>query len=224
MRDYKNFEGFILDIDGTVLKNSVYVLLEYALDFIQKYRELPSHFLYSFLKNMTALSFYDSVNFLFKSMGILEKAEEFFEGISSLTQYKGKIIEIDKDFDYFISWCQALNKKILFFSMADHKQKRFKKIFDRFSNNFIDVNNSPKSDFETFRNLITRYNLSPEQWFYVDDTPIALWNAYEAGFITVLPLYSVYEKKDYKELLSHIDFRIESFRDLIKIIKKSFRI
>lgn len=79
-----------------------------------------------------------------------------------------------------------------------------------------------KTDPDTFTLIASDYSLKPEEWIFIDDSPMALWSAKTAGFKTIMMLNSVFGNDDFKIYRKYIDFKAFSFKQILRKSRITF--
>lgn len=214
-----DLSGVILDFDGVISKNAMEIILEFTHGFIDSYVKIPRVFVENYVKNLSAFNAKAGVELVLSSLGLAGKIGKYFSELGSLVEYKGKKMSIEEDFRDFMKFCEDKGIICRFFSMAERSWARLGLLGEFFNDRYFFSNIiHPKSNPVSFLQLKDEIGIPLENLLLVDDSPLALWSAKTAGLKTAFMSNKVFTGGDYKPYREVIDYRINSFNELKKIL------
>lgn len=209
-------ELILIDFDGVISKNSVLLNIKSVYHFINQYTPLPFETILSFIKNTICFSMEQTVDFLFKSLGIEDKISEFYQ--EQLKFYNNPQIKIEDDFYDFIDFCEKNSINYLVYSSADKGVKGIPEFINRIKNKIYSLNGRSKANYHTYLEMVEELKIDLNKCIYIDDTPLALRTGKLLGMMTVMMINEIFTIEDYQVYSSFIDFRIKSFTELKNIL------
>jgi 2-hydroxy-3-keto-5-methylthiopentenyl-1-phosphate phosphatase len=211
-------EVVFIDFDGVISKNSVLSNIKSAHTFINQYISIPYEALFTFFKSTTSFSMQHTFGFLLTSLGI-DMSESNQEQLM-LSLYENIKTIIEADFYDFLDFCDRNSIRYLIYSSADKGIKRIPELIDRIGiNGIYNLNGRSKANRNTYLEAAKELKIDLKNSMYIDDTPLALQTGKLHGMTTVMMLNSVFTLEDYQIFSSYIDYKINSFTELLEIFK-----
>jgi hypothetical protein len=212
-------EGFLIDFDGVISKKSIVSTLDFAYKYINSQTPISREFVEDYFKKVLCFSPLPSVELLFISLGINDKLPDFFNKLKNLDKDKKEII-IGNDFYDFLNFCDKYKIKYYILSLASSERLKHIKNFN--PKLVYGLNAKSKADMLTFKQLISEMQINPSNWGYIEDTPIALRTGKLAKFKTFMMKNKIYNDREYNQFKNFIDYKVNSFPEIQKIIKQSY--
>lgn len=210
-------ELILIDFDGVISKNSVLLNIKSAYEFINKYLPLPYETILSFIKNTICFSVEQTIDFLFKSLGIEDKISEFHR--EQLKFYNNPLIKIEEDFYGLLDYCEKNSIQYLVYSSANNGVKKIPEFIKRIGKDKIyNLNGRSKANFRTYLELAEELKIDLNKCLYIDDTPLALRTGKLHGMTTVMMINDVFTIEDYRVYSLYIDHKINSFVELLNVL------
>ncbi len=208
-------QGVLFDFDGTISKNALSIILDFLKDYINQYINIPASFLKDYLKCITTLNIGEATHLLFQSLGLSEYTKDFLSQLNDLSEHAGRSIVIESDFISFLEYCESQGIASRVFSAAGSSASRFEPLHPYMKQeHFFSIADSEKANPNTYVELSAKYTIIPQEWLYIDDSPLALWNAKSAGFQTAMMFNDIFTPHDYSLYQEHIDFSLPDFTTL----------
>lgn len=212
-----SLEGFLIDFDGVISKNSVKNTLEFAFEYINSVTPINKEFIKDYFKKVLCFSPLPSVELLFTSLGIQDRMEDFFKKLKELDKDKTKI-KIRPDFYSFMKFCDQHHIKYTILSLAS--SDRLKLIKGFLEELVYSLSGRSKADPMTFDKVIDDMKIVPNKWGYIEDTPIALRTGKLAKFKTFMMKNDIYDDREFNQFKSFIDYKVNSFLEIQKLFGK----
>lgn len=212
-------EMVFIDFDGVISKNSVLVNMKNAHHFINQYTPIPYEVLFSFLKCTTCFSLQETIDFLISSLGIEDKLSQSHQEQLIMELYTNFGTEIEDDFYQFLDFCDRNSIRYMIYSSAYKGLQGISKLVNRIGkNNIYNLNGHSKANYNTYSEVAKELEVDLEKCIYIDDTPLALRTGKLHGMTTVMMINDVFTLDDYQIFSSYIDYKINSFSELLKTL------
>lgn len=212
-------EMVFIDFDGVISKNSVLVLFRFIHRFINKYTPVPFEFLQEFLKSTICFHGRQSMELLFSSLGIENKLPVFYQELMQTESFDSIEITLEPDFYSFINFCNSNFIPYQIFSSANKKVKRLSELINKIgSENICNLNQRPKSRYDTYAEVAKELEINLNNCLYIDDVPLALRTGKLHGMTTVMMLNDIFTIDDFRRFSASIDYKINSFTELEELL------
>ncbi len=209
-------EGFLIDFDGVVVKNSPGLGSKFIYEYINKYTPISYGNVKSMVRLFGSYPQQDTYKFIFSSLGIGEHLADFSLQISKFEDLYRKDIVIDGSAEKFIVYCK--NNGIMFkiFSLAG--TGRIMKVMPYINKSDIySLEGRSKADSKTFSLLEKELGIDPARWVLIDDDPFSLRSAKMNGMFTIMMKNDLFRKRDYSSYRDYIDLKVRGFSEIIEI-------
>lgn len=214
-------ETILIDFDGVISKNSILYNFKIAHQFINQYMPVPFEYVFHFLKNTTAFSIKNTLNFLFLSLGISDISELQQEQLLKKIYKNYTTVEIEEYFYHFLDFCDKKSIHYFIFSSANKVLKEIPEFCNRVGiKNIYNLEGRSKADSNTYLSLAKDLNINLKKAILIDDTPLALQVGKLHGLTTIMMINDVFTLEDYQTFKSYIDYKINSFSDLGEIVNE----
>ncbi|NLW46563.1 MAG: HAD family phosphatase [Firmicutes bacterium] len=218
----KKPELVLIDFDGVISKNSVQLNIESAYKFINQYTPIPYEAILGYVKSTISFSMEHTISFLLSSLGIEDKFLGFKQEQAFTKLYDNNLISIENDFYQFLDFCNQNSIRYLVYSSADKEVKRLSTVIDRIGDDSIfNLKGRSKANYNTYLETAEELGINLKKCVYIDDTPLALRTGKLHGMTTVMMINDDFTIKDYKIFSSYIDYKINSFIELLEIFKNN---
>lgn len=228
MKKKSKIQGVFLDFDGVISKNSVDHTIKLLSNFINKVSPnqnfpISKNYIKKYFKCVSAFPTEKSIHFLFSSLGLEDKINLLYNEIKRTDlDLKSDKIVIEKDFEEFIRFCKKNRIRYYIISLTSSERlKKIEKIVGRKA--FYKLNKGSKADTILFTSLIKELGINPHEWFYLDDSPLALRAGKVAELNTVLMKNNVFTESDFKEFKNSIDYKVSSFKEFQSLLSRISR-
>ena len=206
-------KGIFIDFDGVISKSSVRVTIDFIHHFFNQREPISYNFVESYVKIVSCFPVEDSVNLLFKSLGMERYLKNFYEEFENRDSDSSIIIE--KAFYEFLDFCEKNSIEYRILSLASKKRLELIRNFN--PKKILDIKYS-KANSNTYSTILKLFAKNKIEWFQLDDSPLALRSGKKAGLKTIMMLNDVFTIKDYNLNKEFIDYKTFSFNHIKKII------
>lgn len=213
IKTLQNIKGILVDFDGVISCNSLEITMSFAHDYINEYVPYKFETLESFYRSVNSFDLGKGMELLFNSLGLQDKLNDFFSKLRNLRFYKNLEVEIYDDFLPFLDFCKKENISVKMYSMAEESRIR------NLLNSKIEiVKLISKTDFRFLKQLHDELKNEKTDWAVIDDDPLALFFASQAGFCTIWRENFLFRPEDQHLYKSFIHFEIKSFTELKSLL------
>ncbi len=220
-------EGILVDFDGVISRNSAMLTFKFLYGFLCDIYKIPLSTVLSYYKIVLNFPLKESIDLFFDSFGLENRKNEFMKLHHNLIDLQGESVGIEKDFMDFVDFCSendiALKVVTMLKKESDKRLSYISSIIDKC--NIISIDDyggksSKASPFVYGKILDQNKSDRHKTWMCVDDSPIALRSAYENDIITVMMMNDIFTVVDYRLYKKYINYRVDSFVKLIRILMK----
>ncbi|MCB1191787.1 MAG: HAD hydrolase-like protein [Leptospiraceae bacterium] len=200
----------LIDFDGVIAKNSPDFAVHLFHQALNEITPIKVEFIIDFFRLAMSFSVKDSLEFLFKSLGLSQDEKK-----TVTENYKNKVsnnlnlFHINKDFYCFIEFCKNNNIKYKVFSLAVDSRLSLIKLEP---NDFYNLEDMSKANVKTF--LKVKKNLNVENVSYIDDSPLGLRTGKLSGMNTIMMYNSLFGVSEYLIYKEYIDYSVSSFSEI----------
>ena len=187
----------LLDFDGVISRNSTADIMNTTYAFISEFKDINRLLFDELFKALVPFPLFESVNFFMSSIGLEDKKELLLSKIKTITHDTS-------EFESLTTEWSKLGYTIKIYSSSRHYGNGSSPFKSQLPNDlFIKTDLHSKIDSNSFRNIATGLDISPENIVYVDDCPMAVCIAKSIGIHAIMLINNVYTMNDFKKTLNY---------------------
>ena len=212
LQEYLMKKGLLLDFDGVISRNSTADIMNATYAFISEFKDINRILFDELFKALVPFPLFESVNFFMSSIGLEDKKELLLSRIK-------KITHDTSEFESLMAEWSKLGFSIKIYSSSRHYSNGSSPFKSQLPNDlFIQTGSHSKIDSNSFRNIATGLDISPENIIYVDDCPMAVCIAKSIGIHAIMLINNVYTINDFNKTLNYNYQGITSLSQLTPLL------
>lgn len=210
----QNTKIILIDFDGVIAPKSIEDTIHFLFNYINCIYPISKDFILNYFKSVASFPVKVSLYTLFFSLGIEELIPNFLNDFKNFNESEKDII--DPEFIKFIKFCEK--NRIKYYIVSLSTPERLKKI-NFISKEFIlSLEDSSKANPKTFKKIVDEIGVYPQNCFIIDDSPMTLRAAKMNHITTIIRTNTIFSNVDYENFSSSIDYKVQSFSQVQKII------
>jgi beta-phosphoglucomutase-like phosphatase (HAD superfamily) len=210
--------GFLIDLDGVVLKNSLDLAAEFIRDYIQSLTPISIETVRSWIRGFNCYPAGEFFRYVFHSLEIESHYEDFLRRIDNFQGANGREIIVDPYFETFLKTCAEQGIRFRIASLAPIKRIQATLPF-LLKEDIYSLHGMSKASPHTFVKIAGDLEIRPEEWVLIDDDPFSLRSAKIAGFRTMMVLNNFFREEEYSMYREFVDRKVRDFREIVEFLK-----
>jgi predicted HAD superfamily phosphohydrolase YqeG len=209
----EHIEGFLIDLDGTIIENSPEIAIDFTVDFVNKYTPIAKFTIKDFFRTCNKFPQNKLFYLIFSYLGIEDHLNEFVKEFQKLNSYNNKSIQFRKGFFAFLEKCRNYGLKSYLFS--SQSTERINNSLRNCSEiEVLDIYDISKSNANELHSFLEKKNMIAKNWYLIDDDPFIARTGKLVGLNTILmenQLFTLTEILEYKQ---YYDYSFKSFEEV----------
>lgn len=212
LQEYLMKKCLLLDFDGVISRNSTADIMNATYAFISEFKDINRILFDELFKALVPFPLFESVNFFMSSIGLEDKKELLLSKIKEITHDTS-------EFESLAAEWSKLGFTIKIYSSSRHYGNENSPFTSPLHHDiFIQTDSHSKINPNSFRNIATDLDISPENIIYVDDCPMAVCIAKSIGIHAVMLINNVYTMNDFNKTLNYNCQSITSLSQLTPLL------
>lgn len=217
-RSFPGQATLLLDFDGVISPDSVGLTVELLYTFLSRRHPVPREYIEDLVRLAMPFPVRDTLHYVFDGLGQRDRLPDFIKRFEAFER-SGKI-HIHPDFPAF---AQRWQQKGIDLRVVSTGSRRRLSGLPLHPDRIIDLHGGSKAAPDTFLRVCQELGVSPGRTVIVDDCPVVLLAAHQAGLGTALMATPFFSAEHWRPCAKGIDFRVSGWNGLSRACLRFFR-